>query len=150
MATQVIHIKHAPEGWQNNPDYLYIGRYNSRYSLQRSIWHNPYSMKDLAGTPLNELEKRFSVINSFASYLAFNDNLIQLLPTLEDKTLVCWCSPQKCHGDILCNWYTWLHTLSRQNEVARRTLQAYHDGEPVQRLDKVSNAPGLEYFDEAS
>ena len=26
------------------------------------------------------------------------------LPELKDKTLGCWCKPEKCHGDVLAEF----------------------------------------------
>lgn len=108
----IINIHSAPSGWQDNPGFVYIGRYNSRYGLQRSIWHNPHSMKALAHLPLNAGEKRVNVINKYASYLEYNADLLQQIPQLSGKTLVCWCKPHGCHGDILCKARNMLVRLS--------------------------------------
>ena len=137
--TTVIHIHDAPKGWQSNPNYLYIGRYNSHHGLQRSIWFNPFRIKDLDGLPLNDTEKRANVINKYAAYLRGNDELIAHLPELEGKTLVCWCKPEPCHGDILCRWHTCLSTLSAKNEVAYYTLKI--------RQEQADKPPGLEFFE---
>lgn len=80
--TKVIHIKDAPEGWKRNPDYVYIGR--------PSMWGNPYA--------LNRFSREVAI-------KMFEDNITEdlrfLSSTLKDKTLVCYCKPQACHGDVL-------------------------------------------------
>lgn len=148
--TTVIHVHDAPDNWQRNPDYVYIGRYNLHHGLQRSIWHNPYRIKDLDGLPLNDTEKRASVINKYAAYLEREPQLLARLPELEGKTLVCWCKQHgtdtPCHGDILSKWQTMLVRLSMHalrwhpcHQVAVDTLARWRS--PKQE------PPGLEYFE---
>jgi len=61
-----------------------------------SIWGNPFKIgKD--GT-------RSEVIAKFERYLATNKVLLKALPSLADKTLVCFCKPKPCHGDVLVKW----------------------------------------------
>ncbi len=133
----VIHIKNAQKGWQANPEYVYIGRWNSKAGLDRSVWYNPYSIKSLDGNPLNADEKRANVINKFSAYLSYNTELIARLPELEGKTLVCYCAPLHCHGHVLVNWLHILQRLAQPTRmygtsyakahhiVARQTLDAY-------------------------
>lgn len=67
------------------PGAVYIGR--------PSIWGNPFVIgKD--GT-------RGEVIAKFEAYLLSSPSLIERLPTLAGKVLVCWCAPASCHGDVL-------------------------------------------------
>lgn len=109
--SKVINIRNAPKGWQDNPEYVYIGRYNSRYGLKRSIWYNPYKMlecpskrTDKTGKVIERLwndKQRWRVIHSFSAYLKYNEMLQSRLHELEGKTLVCWCAPKPCHGGIL-------------------------------------------------
>lgn len=115
MATTVIHVHDAPYGWKQNPDYVYIGRYNSHHGLQHSIWHNPYKMRpcpvlvseNLPRTvakkivDLYKIEERQRVINAYYAYLKYNEALQARLYELQDKILVCWCHPESCHGDVL-------------------------------------------------
>lgn len=115
MTTQVIHHREAPEGWEHNQDYIYIGRYNSHYGLQRSLWHNPYKMRPFPelkndGLPksvrkqmkrLWDIQERERVINAYHAHLKYNATLQAHLHELKDKILVCWCSPLACHGDVL-------------------------------------------------
>ena len=81
--TKVIHIRSAPAGFKINPDYVYIGR--------PSKWGNPYSVS----------MGRTKCINLFREYLTSMPKLMIALPELRGKTLVCYCKPRACHGDVL-------------------------------------------------
>ena len=88
MPTTVIHIRDAPAGWRENPEYVYIGR--------GSRWGNPYTVAT---------HGRQRCIILFAQ--AFNRETGVLhylqgrLDLLKDKILVCYCMPEACHGEIL-------------------------------------------------
>jgi hypothetical protein len=95
MATTVVNIRNEPKG-----SYVYIGRRNSRYGLEGSIWENPYkSPQD--GTLVEVLEKYRIWITSrpwFATEIV----------KLRGGLLGCWCRPKSgfkgrlmCHGQIL-------------------------------------------------
>ncbi len=81
--TTVIHIRDTPPGYKDNPDYVYIGR--------PSKWGNPY--------PVNM--GRTACIDLFREYVTSDPHLMEALPELRGKTLVCYCKPQACHGDVL-------------------------------------------------
>ena len=81
--TKVIHIKKAPAGWKTNPNYVYIGR--------PSKWGNPYAVH----------MGRTKCIDLFREYVTRMPKLMDSLHKLEGKTLVCFCKPQACHGDVL-------------------------------------------------
>lgn len=80
MTTRVVHCKKQPFD-------VYIGR--------PSKWGNPFVIgKD--GT-------RDEVIAKYEQYIKSRTGLMAALPELKGKTLGCWCSPAKCHGDVLAN-----------------------------------------------
>ena len=81
--TSVIHIRNAPAGFKANPDYVYIGR--------PSKWGNPYNVN----------LGRTACIDLFREYLTSMPALMTDLPEIQGKTLVCFCKPQACHGDVL-------------------------------------------------
>ncbi len=77
-----------------NSEYdVYIGRANSYYDLDESIFHNPF--------PIGNQYSRDLAILKYRLYINSQPNLLRELPSLKDKTLGCWCSPLKCHGDVL-------------------------------------------------
>jgi hypothetical protein len=89
--TKVINIKDAPPGWQHNPDFVYIGR--SGKALQ-GVWGNPFRMTSEQDRP--------KVIQSYIKWILEQPQIQDLsFISLKDKTLVCFCSPKLCHGDIL-------------------------------------------------
>ena len=64
---------------------VYIGR--------GSKWGNPYRI-GVDGT-------RGEVIEKYRDYILNNKELLDDLPELKGKILGCWCSPKRCHGEVL-------------------------------------------------
>lgn len=64
---------------------VYIGR--------PSKWGNPFVIgKD---------GSRSDVIRKYSEYIMSQPKLIAAIHELRGKTLVCWCKPEACHGDVL-------------------------------------------------
>lgn len=73
---------------------------NTIYIGRGSKWGNPYS--HLEGTKvLFKVESRDEAIQAYKEYLNSNMELLDSLNELKGKNLICYCSPSKCHGDIL-------------------------------------------------
>ena len=95
MKTRVIRMRDAPSGWETNPQYVYIGR--------GSLWGNPFHI----GDPSSEdgiVSNRGQLDRDDVIQLFETQTLPGLLPKvhlLQGKTLVCFCKPQRCHGDSL-------------------------------------------------
>lgn len=95
--TKVINIKNAPSGWETNLDFVYIGRVGKG---QSGYFGNP--IKLAFG------EQRGATIERFKQY--FYDRLMNdiefkdKVELLRGKTLVCFCSPNRCHGDIIVEY----------------------------------------------
>lgn len=69
---------------------------NDVYIGRPSKWGNPFVIgKD--GT-------RDDVIRKYEIWLQQQPHLMAALPELRGKTLVCWCKPAACHGDVLARW----------------------------------------------
>lgn len=97
MATKVIHIKDAPADWQENPEFVYIGRGKG------SIWGNPFEIgkpDPRTGMPMT----RNDVCELFEKYLLNSKKLLEKLSGLKGKTLVCFCAPKACHGECLARY----------------------------------------------
>src|SRR5690606_13762780 len=73
---------------------VYIGRRNK--DLPESKWKNPFFMSD-------ESERDF-VVSKYEVYLNTRPDLLSSISELKGKILGCWCSPKKCHGDILVEY----------------------------------------------
>lgn len=80
---------------QGDPNLVYIGRANKGWNVAESKWGNPYTTKELP---------RAEAIAAFEKHLLGNVALLKALPELRGKTLVCWCSPAACHGDVLARY----------------------------------------------
>ena len=96
MITTVINIKNAPIGWINNPDYVYIGRAGKGLT---GYFGNPTTLKKYRGY----LESRID------EDIGFREKVMNLY----GKTLVCFCKPKPCHGDILAEYAErlWLNNI---------------------------------------
>lgn len=83
----------------------YIGRGNARYGFAPSPLANPYV--------IDQFHTREQVLAKYRAWLArytfgevVTPQLTELMRLVElarkgDLTLLCWCSPLACHGDIL-------------------------------------------------
>ena len=56
-------------------------------------WGNPFEMSGE--------RDRDTVCDKYADYLAASPALLDQIPALKGKVLVCWCHPKRCHGDFL-------------------------------------------------
>lgn len=91
MPTKVIHIRNAPPGWKNNPEYQYIGR-PSKWGNQYS--HLGYSAAQFRTQTVEEAVAMFAR-HQLPKFLQDPD-----FPKLKGKTLVCFCKGRHaCHGD---------------------------------------------------
>jgi hypothetical protein len=83
------------------PDDVYIGR--------PGLWGNPFSHLDGAGQ--FKVVSREVAVDLYRHYLwsQINDGEVKLedLAALNGKTLVCWCKPAACHGDVLTKAAQW-------------------------------------------
>ena len=59
-----------------------------------SKWGNPFRI-GIDGT-------RDEVIQKYLEWLLNQPELMDQLSELQGKRLGCWCSPDLCHGDVLC------------------------------------------------
>ena len=79
----VCNIANLAKGWEKDKSYVYIGR--------PSKWGNPYKLSE---------DSRDELIKHYKDYLE-NSNLKEKLYILANKKLVCFCTPKKCHGNVL-------------------------------------------------
>lgn len=92
--TTVVNFRDVKHLWNPNirqwgePDLIYCGRRNTFYNLPQSDWHNPY--------------KGDAAIPQFRHYIKHNLPLMDRIDELRGNRLVCWCAPDLCHCDVLC------------------------------------------------
>lgn len=107
--TKVVNKHHADH---RGPDDVYIGR--------PSRWGNPFShlpgKGDVQVASRDEAVERYRV--HLWSQIKSGDVSIADLADLSGKTLVCWCRPAACHGDVLASAADW----------AKRNLDAMNGG----------------------
>jgi len=94
-ATTVVNIRDLPDGWQQDPRYVYIGRQNAHYGVSASKWANPFV--------IGRDGDRAAVIEKYRERLHASSALLAAVPELAGKRLVCWCAPEACHGDVLAD-----------------------------------------------
>jgi hypothetical protein len=94
---QVLNVRHLPGFKERQPiipaGAVYIGRRNARYGLAASKWANPFSIKREAD--------RAEAIAAYERWLQSQRHLMDALPELSGRDLVCWCAPLACHGAVL-------------------------------------------------
>lgn len=115
---RVIHVL------SSQPYDMYIGREMRRYSLEESVWANPYKVGrdgDL-GEVLEKFEEHVKYLSRrMISNVDITHGVHRDAPSLREKellalrglTLACWCAPPKngapltleepevCHGQVL-------------------------------------------------
>lgn len=89
--------KHTP-----TPNDLYIGR--------GSLLGNPYTHREGKTLAKYIVKTREESIERYKDYfynvLLKDEKVLELLNTINDSTiLVCFCSPQPCHGNVIREWY---------------------------------------------
>jgi hypothetical protein len=90
VKTTVINKHHG-----NVPaDAIYIGR--------GSKWGNPFS--HMTGTKATYLvSSREEAISRYRDWVTRKPELMAALHELRGRTLVCFCKPKGCHGDVLAD-----------------------------------------------
>lgn len=85
--TTVISRAKAPSGWEKDPQYVYVGR--------PSIWGNPFTVEKYGQGGACEMH---------AAWFPTDLKLKAQVKELKGKTLVCYCHPKRCHGDLLARY----------------------------------------------
>lgn len=94
MTTRVVNVRDLPRDPADWPaSHEYIGRAAPSRRLAGSPWRNPYRI-GVDGD-------REQVLARFEAYLQGRPDLLMMIPVLRGRTLVCWCKPDACHGDVL-------------------------------------------------
>ncbi len=88
---------------------VYIGRANGQW--QQSPLANPFKISRCCTREQAIAQYRLWLWQQMQSDTpAFRELLrIQQLAMTTDVTLLCWCKPQACHGDIIVNATQWLN-----------------------------------------
>jgi hypothetical protein len=98
--THVINISQAPQGWQNNPKYVYIGRKWRGFPLG-SIWGNRYRVEEWGR---DVAIKKYGADVEASLQDPLQADYFKRVQGLQGRVLVCYCKPKSCHGDVLAYW----------------------------------------------
>jgi hypothetical protein len=94
MKTRVTNLKRLNKWWRQDDQYVYVGRAGKGLSGE---FGNPI--------PLEQESDRTDVLARYREYLeeriTHDLDFRAKVKALAGKTLVCFCSPKPCHGDIL-------------------------------------------------
>lgn len=117
---KVINIKDAPLGWEDDSNYVYIGRSGKGRS---GYFGNPIKLK--TGQP------KGSTLQEYSDWLDVkvkdDPEFRERLLSLKGKTLVCFCKPGPCHGDVI---------LQKINELDTRLMRITITGHRPNKLFK--------------
>ena len=78
--------------WLENDKNVYIGRANPRYGLSQSKWANPSKVEN---------NNRSKALEAYKRRILQNEQLLETVKDLKGKVLGCWCSPDRCHAEVL-------------------------------------------------
>lgn len=104
--TKVVNIRDAPRGWMHDEAYVYVGR--ERFDLsyedaERGFdgrFGNPYILRFEA-----HRDRVLSLYETwFARRMTTDATFKWRIASLWGKTLVCFCKPLRCHGDVIAEW----------------------------------------------
>jgi hypothetical protein len=97
----VVNIKDLPTNWHDDPKYVYIGRPGKGLD---GPYGNPFVL-DIEANRAKVLqlyiEWLWTKLSSASQYDPSDPYNAWNIKQLAFKTLVCFCSPKPCHGDIL-------------------------------------------------
>ena len=71
---------------------VYIGG-RTRNGWPSSKWRNQFT--------IGRDGSRSEVVEKYRAWLCDQPVLLEQLPELKGRDLVCWCAPLACHGDVL-------------------------------------------------
>lgn len=94
-------------------DGVYIGRASSKHGLPQSIFANPY--------PVLTPEERDTSIEKYRKWLwnqILDGNITKDdLRELNNKTLVCYCAPKPCHGNVVKSVVEYLMNSEQEFDI---------------------------------
>lgn len=106
MTTTVVNIRSLPANWRQDERYVYIGR---RGKGLDGPFGNPFR--------LEASMDRGATIERYRKWLwqrlGENARFTEAVAGLAGKTLVCFCKPAPCHGDVLASAAEYLTTRTK-------------------------------------
>ena len=101
LRTDVANASDLDCDWDDDSDYVYIGRaadahMNNTEPGERGWLGNPYKV---GRYDREDAIEKFRL--DFAHKVAENKKFHRAVVGIRGKTLVCWCKPDDCHGDVI-------------------------------------------------
>jgi hypothetical protein len=90
MRPKVANLKN----YSKDDNCVYIGR--------GSKWGNPFSHLSISKAQY-KVKTRKEAIEAYQKWIRTQPHLMESLHELIGKTLLCFCKPQSCHGDVLAD-----------------------------------------------
>lgn len=101
MSTTVVHVGSLPVDWFLDPKYVYIGRARQLAGLDfDGTFGNPFHLAREADR--ERIVHLYS--NWFLRKVHSDPEFRAAIRSLRGKTLVCFCHPKACHGDVIAAW----------------------------------------------
>ena len=106
METTVVNIYKIQKGWERDSKYVYIGRKGKGHD---GYFGNPIPLNSPGICPVcsrsgvhNDRGSTLVCYEKYARRRISEDPIFrEAVKALQGHTLVCFCKPQACHGDIL-------------------------------------------------
>lgn len=102
METRVINIRKAPPNWQYDEEFVYIGRAGKG---MKGPFGNPVRRGSVCPECAQVHMTNASTIPCYTKLLAkrlkTDTKFREAVCKLRGKSLVCFCKPAPCHGDVL-------------------------------------------------
>lgn len=112
---RVVNITDTPWNWKQDPQYVYIGR--------PSIYGNPFAIGYRCKRCGQLHPDGGSTLKCYREYMLerieTDPVFKEAIEALRDKTLVCFCKPKPCHGDVIMNYL---------NSTDRKEICEWADG----------------------
>lgn len=102
---EVISIRQTPPKWQDNDNFVYIGRAGKGFD---GYFGNPITVDTVCPLCKNIHISKEDTIPCYRLY--FNDRVDkdpifkERILSLKSKKLVCFCAPNNCHGDVIAEY----------------------------------------------
>ena len=129
MKTRVINVrslgdtdKKAVLNNIQHEDMVYIGRMPRKHkALPKSTrigWGNPFVLGDSSPEARTECIRKYR--EDLKKKVRSGDITLEELAKLKGKTLVCWCKPKLCHGDVLRKAVIWAHKKLQGKQTKKK------------------------------
>lgn len=89
---------------------IYIGRYSNMHALLASPLANPYKLMDMSRERTLEFYRKWLWGRIAEQGRAYQElvRIAELVKAGDEVTLMCFCSPEPCHGNVIVKAIEWM------------------------------------------